>query len=430
MLAAGLLPPTPERQEEEEEETLRPFPVFEPGEIERRPPAYPDTETHTEFVNILNALPVLTDKRASDVEDPRHILSTLIGTVTQEFLDGIGEVRADGYGFDTDTDWSEVIYRACQVLSTNPRHFFNKLETPEEYDSVPCSRDFKSELEYLKQCDVRVARPIDIISPLFNAAGSYVLRLRAEWSAALIKIINLIADIFRPAMRTAIGNKADVQARFKKCIKEVFTYSNPRETVARFVVGDVFSIDMVIYETLVHLAMPEIHMSHLTSTLNLLWLAEYHSVRCAYDASSTSTLYICLMTPSYLMDVWMPYMRMYFPRIFVFDETSSDEVKTYYENNSLPPWKHLSLYLPDKRQNTEQDPEEFIPFLQEFFMTVLTPEFRSMFHSVSTPRDYLLLSTSPGEVFTVHKDDSIAYRRSKRACAQKANFNLKRTRTK
>lgn len=425
MLSVGLMPPTPEREMEEEE--LRPFPIFEAGEIERRPPTFADTESHSVFVNVMRALPLLQNKRA---DDPRRVLSSVFGTVTQEFLDGIGEVRADSFGFDTDTDWSEVIIRACQVLSTNPRPFFTKLETPEEYEGAPCSRQHKSELDYLTQSDARVARPIDVISALFNASGSYVLRLRMEWSAALIKIINLVAELFRPSMRAAIGNKAAVQARFKKYFKDVYAYNHPRDAAARFVVGDVFNVDMIIYETLVHIAMPDIHMSHLTGTLNLLWLAEYHSVRCAYDASSSTTLYICLMAPSYLQDVWMPYMRMHFPRIFALDETSSDEVKSFYEASPPPPWKHLVFYLPDKRQNTEQDPEDFIPFLQDFFMAMLTEEFRSSFYSVSTPRDYLLLATAPGEVFTVHKDDSIAYRRSKRICAQTAKFDLKRRCTK
>ncbi len=420
MLSVGLTPPTPERNdaiEEEDDTKIVPFSVLDSSEIQYAPPAFSDTESHSFFVSFMQELPLLTESRASESKDPRHVLAALIGRVNDTFLKGIGEVRADGYGFSEETDWSEVIYQACQVLTTNPRHFFTKLETPSEYAGAPCSVEFGTELDYLKNSDMRVMRPIDVLSASLNASGSFTLRLRMEWSAALIKLINLVAYIFRPGMRAIIGNKSVVQKRWEKFRQEICSYSNPSYSAARFVCGEIFNLDMIIYETLVHIAMPDIHMSHLTGTLNLLWLAEYHSVRCAYDASSSTTLYVCLMSPEYLQKVWMSYMRMHYPRIFHYDATCSQEMRQFYEASPVPTWKHLIFYLPDKRQNIEQDPEEFNPFLNEFFLAVLTPEFRASFDSVSTPRDYLLLTTSPGEVFTVRKEDVIACRRSKRNAA-------------
>lgn len=420
----SLSPPTPERLVEDE---LRPFPVFDVNEIEPHPPTFRQTETHSAFIVHMRDLPL----KPSTLEDPRHVMTALFGPVGQDFLDGIGEVSTEGYKFNLETDWSEVIYHVCQILSTNPRHFFNKLETPDEYQGAPCSRDYKCELDYLKECDKLIDRPLDIIKPLLTASGSFVLRRRTEWSAALIKIIHLVVDIFRSEMRSVLGKKATAMARFKKHMQDIHTYMNPRHTLSRFIVGDVFAVDMIIYETLLHLAMPEIHMSNLTGTLNLLWLAEYHSVRCAYDASSATTLYVCLMNPSYFVDVWGPYMRMNFPRIFKHDEeTSSADVNAYYTASPPVTWQHLVFYLPDPRQNVKDDPSTFISFLNlGFFAEMLTPEFLSSFKSISAPPEYEELWKGHEAAFTPRGEQTIALRRSKRSTAPPlGHFSEKRKR--
>lgn len=421
----SLSPPTPERHEEDE---LRPFPVFEAGEIEPHPPKFRQTENHSALIVYLRGLPLMTPKCARLVadQDPRRIMTNLFGPVGQEFIDGIGEVSAQGYGFDADSDWSDVFYYACQVMSTNPRHFFNKLETPEEYQGAPCSREYACELDYLKKSDARVDRPFDIFVPLLASSGSFVLRRRAEWSAALIKIIHLVVDVFRPSMRQFIGSKAAAMARFKKYMKEIVPYNNPQFTLARFVTGDVFGIDTIIYETLLHIAMPEIHMSNLTGTLNLLWLAEYHSVRCAYDASSSSTLYVCLMNPSYFVDVWYPYMRMHFPCIFNCEEDSSENVNAFRASSQPSSWKHLIFYLPSPHQHCVEDANALVEYMRVVFTEVLTPDFFSSFLSISGPPNYEELWKGATALFVPHVEPKVAVRRSKRSTAPPLSHSVEK----
>ena len=125
-------------------------------------------------------------------------------------------------------------------------------------------------------------------------------------------------------------------------------------------------------------------------------------------------------------------MRLYYPGMFDVDESLEPEhCRAYHAATALPRWTHLEFYLPSKHQCAPQDPEDFLPFLQDFFMRNLSPAFRASFASVSTPRDYLLLRAAPGEVFTVLREDSIATRRSKRNKSPAPGaFSAKRLRKK
>lgn len=410
----SLPPPTPERDEPLE------YINFDDEQYQRAP-QYEDTAHHETFVEIMKALPV-AHVRAADVQHPRQLLSCLLGRVSEEFLMGIGDVRAASHQLDERVDWAEVMELAAQVGGSNAQHFFNKLLTPEQSVHAPCSVNFKDEYEYLTTtCALPISRKYDVIGELFDRAGPYDKRVRMEWTAALIKLVHLCVAIYRPSMRTALGRTKVLEQRREAAAQDVRSYMHPREAVRLFTRGEVFDVDMFIYETLLAIACPEACLSKYIRTTNLLCLAEYHAVRCAVDACSPSTLNICLMSPSYLRDVWYPYMQLYYPRMFVVEEEKdTEEVRAYREASVLPQWSTLVFYAPNKHQCAEQNPKDFIPFLQQFFVQALTPEFRASFSKiVMGPRDYFLLCTAPGEVFSTKAKECLAWRRPARQAAMK-----------
>ena len=414
-MSLTLAPPTPEQKpfDPRDEDLIgRPYTIFNDEDDVCRPPDYKDIESFDVLIDLLLARPQ-RQVEAADVEDPRRLIDALLGPVDEEFLQGIGDLRADSYKFNEETSWAEIIVTACQVASTNPQYFFNKLETPATAIGAPCSRQHESELEYLKSDINRIHRAYDVIGALLLRAGPYVFRVRMEWTAVLIKIIHLCSAIFKPWMRAVVGDKAILQKRLAVARSEVQVYKEPRTALMNFTSGSICNVDMFIYEVLVHLAMPDVHMNHFTIATNLICFAEYNAVRCAVDASSSSTLYVCLMSMSYICDVWTPYMSMYFPRVFVVHENENEEVQTYRNASPPLPWSHLIFYLPDERQHSHPDPEELFPLLQEYFVRTLSPEFRTMFVSISMSQ--MSVACAPlDEIFTVKDQTTLASRRSQR----------------
>lgn len=414
-MSLTLAPPTPEQKSFdplEDELCSRPYSVFSAEDDVCRPPDYKDIETFDALIDILLSLPQ-QDVQASDVKDPRKLIDALLGPINEDFLHGIGDLRADSYKFTETTSWAEIIVTACQVASSNPQYFFNKLETPATAVGAPCTQKHASELEYLTSDTNRVHRAYDVIGALLDRAGPYVFRVRMEWTAVLIKVVHLCAVIFRPWMRAVVGTKAVLQERFDAFRAEIPVYKDPRAAVMNFASGAISNIDVFIYEVLVHLALPEIHLNHFTIATNLICFAEYNAVRCAVDASSSSTLYICLMSLSYIVDVWTPYMRMYFPRVFLEDENESEEIVAYRSASPELTWSHLIFYLPDERQHPLSDPDDLLSGLQTYFDRVLSVEFRTMFVSVSTPQIHSACAPLD-EIFTVKDQSTLALRRSKR----------------
>lgn len=426
MSSEELPPPTPERVDEEnDDDMLKPFDVV-PQDPQAQLPRYEDIEHYETFREILSALPV-EHVKASEVDQPRELLARLIGTVHEEFIEGIGAVRAESYAVSDSTDWSEMMVLAAQVGSTTPQPFFNKLLSPDESAQAPRSRDFKSEMEFLLGADRKgIGRKWDVLGELLSLTGAYVHRVRAEWTAALVKLIHLCGALFKPAMRPAFGSKATMIKRAENACKTVSVYDESSEPIRDMTSGKFYDLDIFIYETLAHLALPELRLSGLLRMIDMTCLAEYHAVRCAIDASSSSVLYICLMSKEYLLGVWQDYMRMYFPRMFVVHEGAEPEaLREYRESTTLPKWTHLEFYLPSPHQCASCDPEDFIPFLQSFFTNALTPEFRASFSSIATPGDYTILRVAPGEIFTVASEPK---RRSKRIRGESTVLDMKRTR--
>lgn len=432
----ALPPPTPER---EDDGTMARFTVFDDDDEEEvRQPVFEDTEHLETFVEYLSKRPVLTPSYG-EVTQPRQLISALLGNVADDFVEGIGSLRASSRHINERTDWTEVMIMACQVASASPQHFFNKLLTPDESTHAPCSIHFKNELEYLKQAhDSADVRKYNVIGELLQQTGACSNRIRMEWTAALIKLVHLCIAVFKPGMRKAVGTKGALVKRREAAIEAsprsndyILSYAQPYRAVRDFVSGKIYDVDIFIYELFVHLAMPNIHMSKLTPTTNLFCLAEYHAVRCAVDASSSSVLYICMMSPAYLTDVWLLYMRLYYPRMFVEDERrETEQTLAYRQASVLPQWTHLELYTPSKHQCVPCNPKEMVSFVQLLFNQVLAPEFRASFKSVTVPPEYTRLVTAPGEIFTIIPDDTIAHRRSKRVKSPKPGaFSLKRART-
>lgn len=429
----SLPPPTPEREIDDGDSTR--FTVFD--EDAPKDPTFEDTEHWETFERLMSELPV-KHARCADIEHPRQFLDAVLGAVTSEFIEGIGEVRAQSYDISEGDNWAKVMIAAAQVARTTPAFFFNKLLTPEDDELAPCSQQYKTELEYLRRAHAESdVRKYNVTAELLRMSGTYAQHRRMEWTACLIKLVHLCMAIFKPAMRSAMGTKASVVKRHEKIAAAprdsedfLLSYREPRRAAGDFARGELYELDVFIYEVLVHLALPNIHLNSLTRISNLLCLSEYHAVRCALDASSSTILYICLMSPQYMLHVWLPYMKLYYPKMFKEEEDTREEVKRYREASVLPRWTHLELYLPSKYVGAPQNPENFVPFLQMFFGEMLAPEFRRSFTSVTMPRDYLLLRTPPGEIFTVGCRDSIAFRRPKRASApKKGAFALKRART-
>lgn len=361
----------------------------------------PNIANWNELVRIVRALPVKTtnlDYEGMDRIHPTLVLDRILGPVGEDFIEDIGSVKAETYRLDSSSQWDEVILYAVQVASTSPVKFFNALETPTTNPSAPCSRFHATELEYLFESDMRLEREFDVVSVLFSKL-KYIERQRTEWSAAFIKLVHLCQAIFKKSMIKIIGTEKVIEERIVQFYEELDVCKTPRAKLSDYTEGKGINVAQFMYEIFVCMAYPHLRISTSVMMLNLICGAEYHSVRCAIDACSPTVLHICLMSPRYLVAIWLPYMRLYYPTIFKHDDKDEHTV-AYRAQAHHPTWNHLVFYTPSKSMNSYQDPTDFIPFLQAFFAEELTADFRASFSKIETPNDYKLLHTAPGEIFT------------------------------
>lgn len=355
----------------------------------------------TEMIKYVKSIEPRCIDEKKELADPRDVFDALLAGDSEDY------VELHGRAFPSFTD---AVMHATDVLSPSDVHLFN----------VPAHR---YDMQFLSECDVTVGRRLSTVKILLDNAGTYVQCGRLRVCARVISLIHLLKQVVDGRWRSALGDKTTVLARLSQ---KYYESIDVRGVHSNALQGRFEHRDSLLYELLAMLAYPELRFDYNMRFTEALLNAEYHMLRPAVDSMSTGTLYVCLFSPFYFYDAWLPYMQHYYPRIFKTDEhcdSESEERKEYVRSTQEPRWRTLQFYRPVDEIAERQDTQEFITFLVEFFTRLLTEKFLRSFRCIQAPREY------EDVVDKVFRALSVAKSRPKRHCVRPAVV-LKKARAK
>lgn len=338
------------------------------------------------LVDILKAAPRMKIEDACDVND---VLDAFLGEPSDDFIDDYGSVFPR-YG--------DAMYSAIDVLSADTEHRFNVPETT-------------AELRFLEQCDERLRRSLPTIEVLLNTVGSCIDYRRRRTCALLLSTIHFLKKLYTRKWPQLLGSRETMVNR---------TAEVPAATVYRLqeraLLGEFKLWEEFVYEILCMLTYPELRFSVCTRYTNILLCSEYNMLRPAVDSMCSTTLNICIWSQSYATDIWLTYMQVYYPSIFVKptfdgDEKSREQYEDHVKTMKVPRWTRLHFYYPSMELVEPVDSDKLLVYLVDFFKRNLTSAFLSSFVTVEAPRDYEALKT---EVFTAGRT------RPRRECVRSA----------
>ena len=88
--------------------------------------------------------------------------------------------------------------------------------------------------------------------------------------------------------------------------------------------GRIRHFDTLVFELLTIIAWDQMRFSVELRYIHKIIDAQYFAVRCVLDCASPSVLRLCLVSESYLREIWLPYMRITYPTIFVSTKPASE----------------------------------------------------------------------------------------------------------
>jgi hypothetical protein len=346
-------------------------------------------------------------KETQSVKDecPFFILTLLFGPLTDHEqlvneLDGIN-------GIDT---IERLFLKATDVLSKSTKKVFGELDTPEENPIAPHNEEYGSELEYLQSGDEVLERK-SIIPMLLDDMSPCRSNDRRMISAQMLVLVHTIRAIVHSQfddVSKVIGDDKKILTRVRKSQtwknveKDTLTFEN-NAVLGKF---DELLKGGFIYEIFANICSPTVRLSLFTDSLIT---AEYHVIRCAMDAVNFKRLRICVLSRQYIVSIWLPYMRLYYPRLF----------KDHREDAPELTWNELVIYLPDQEHLVEPiDHFAMVEFLKEFILNEFDEDFIKRIKNVFAPDEYQTLSEDLFEKHSV---------RPKRRCSSGKNYKEKRT---
>ncbi len=322
------------------------------------------------------------------------VVDLLLGEVSQEIKDLLPESHKNA-------SYHELLLEATHSLYPGKEGIFNILspDTPTE----------KEELEFLEDMGREVVFCPPAVPLLFQLLDSYSQRTRSEWSATFVKTIHLLLAVFdhrRNQIADAIGawNINNFESLVLS-IGETSPYKTMSLIYSNLIKGKVEHYNVFIFEMILLMVSDKFRSTSFSTPLiyQAIMNANYHHVRCAIDTISPKTLYVCLLSPSYFSDAWLPYMRLYHKNICcapkVKKENESNENEDITEEDCVdssldpPPYETLILYYPSTEVAIPPSPKDIAETMSFVFSQYTTTAFKEGITSVVYPPDF------PGEEF-------------------------------
>ncbi len=308
---------------------------------------------------------------------PFHILQRLFGPVCE---------RVKVAYNDTVNNYDEVMVEATNVLSTAPVRVFTDLDTRNIKN-----REFKNEVMFFETCDQPLERTSPTVVTLMQDLAAMRTCDRQALSAQFLTIVHAIRDIVGSQLKHVtfvMGSDAKILRRTKTAEVWATALKNQREILRSLILGDFDKRYKrgFIYEVLAALVSPDLQLRNFT---DLILSSEYHVVRAAVDAVHSEKLFVCVLSSEYIQSVWLPYMQLYYPRMF----------KGHKENAAPLTWTSLKVYLPKKKHLIDEiNDGKLSSLLSSIFQHDCSDEFLQNIKKVDVPDAYSYVS----EAFETH----------------------------
>lgn len=296
---------------------------------------------------------------------PFHILQRLFGPICER-------VATVCVGVNT---YDEVVVKATHVLSTAPTRVFTGLES-----RGVGNNDFENELVFFETCDEPLKRSSPVIATLMNDLAPLRICDRQALSAQFLTIVHAIKDIAASQLDDIAFVMGDDKKIKRRTNVEIWRAAVEKEddVLRTLVLGEFNEVykRAFIYEVLAALVAPNLGLLDFT---NMIFKSEFHVVRAALDAVNPKTLFICALSEEYIDSVWLPYMKLYYPRMF----------EGHKETAPAVTWTSLAIYKPEKKHRVDKvDDQDLSILLTKIFQSECSKDFLQSIKHVDAPLDY------------------------------------------
>lgn len=291
-------------------------------------------------------------------------------------------------------DLRTVFLDATHVLNIGMTEFFNCLSFKEEKE--------QKELEFFEKGDEDVKTEPVIVRILFDLLDNYTKRVRKEWSATYVKMIHVLLNIFgnrRKELKTIIGNPEKFFNQRVLMLDKTSPYKNTDVVYRELIKGKCSYFYAFVYEILSLMVSNKFREKGPCRSYiyEMILNANYHQVRCAIDSVGDNTLYICLLSPSYFTEVWIPYMQLYHPHIcpkktingdneITIEDITEDDVM----DTAPPPvfFQKLVFYYPSPEVFMMPDPKAIAKTVAAIFKLHVSAEFKEKVNHFVFPPNF------------------------------------------
>ncbi len=314
-----------------------------------------------------DVLEMMEDAEKREQTSPFFLLGQLFGQLPADLADALSGV-VDVRNHDA------LFKRATNVLAGDSRRVFSRLDLPEDTPNALHNDDFADELKFLENSDVILYnRPFVIPTLLVNLSTTFKYDRRLL-SAQLIMFVHVLKAIIGNSKnfnaKELFGTEHEMYDRLKQIRAWKECKKNRRHIGKELLLGKFTDEHKggFIYELVAMICFPLERFAHKSVVFtNAIFEAEYHSVRCAIDASNHLTLFFCPLSYEYIDAVWLPYMRFYYPRMFNSESKEGPELT----------WTTFTIYPPSiDHMITPVDHEEMAGFMTRLFSAHVSELFR------------------------------------------------------
>ncbi len=273
-------------------------------------------------------------------------------------------------------DFRSILLDATHVLNCGMKEVFNYLSSNEKTEI--------KELEFLEEAGRTVRFVPSIVPLLLDIMDTYTHRVRSEWSATYVKTIHVLLNIFghrRKELAKVIGNDASVLNEKIAALDHSSLYKNFANTYRDVIKGKGTYYPAFVVEVLYLMVCDRVRSSPTPQPYlhEIISNAGYHQVRCAVDTLSAKIFYVCLLSPTYFADVWLPYMRFYHPYICPNDNLQKKEEDKEEIVETCPPttfYETIVFYYPSTDVIIPPDTEKMSETIEAIFHRYISNEFK------------------------------------------------------
>lgn len=368
------------------------------------------------FIKYLKSIPIKKISKEESTDIVFHLFNNpiglLLGKVPEDLLKIYHKTHADLDNTQCDQECPHCSRVDFRALFLDVTHVFN-YDMKEVFSYLSNNeRAEQCEMEFLEDTGIHVRFLPSIVSLLIESMDNYVQRSRSEWSATYVKTIHVLLSIFgnrRQQLAEIIGNDEDLFNQKIESLDDTCPYKDVATTFKGLLHGRGKFHSIFILETLMLMVCDLMRASKMRYPYlhQMITNAGYHQVRCAIDTLSEKILYVCLLSPSYFADAWLPYMRLYHPHICPKPklqkntkeedekekdvEDVEDENKDYELIETAPPptfYESIVFYYPSSEVAIVPDAVKMAECVEGIFHLYTSQEFKSRITFVSVPDDF------------------------------------------